>query len=161
MVYGHIHPLIVDYGDVVDIVVNNHDGAIHPFHLHGHHFQVLARPPSGTGTWPGPGNAQFNPTPPRRDTVTVQGQSYAVLRFRADNPGVYLFHCHVEWHVEMGLTATIIEAPDMLRNYTMPQDHIDACKALDIPYSGNAGGNAVNVFDTSNYNTVNEWPYDG
>lgn len=161
-VYGHIHPLIVEYGDIVDIVINNHDGAIHPFHLHGHQFQVLSRPASGTGPWTEESAAYgYNLQPPRRDTISVQGQSHAVLRFKADNPGVYLFHCHIEWHVEMGLTATVIEAPERLRNFTILEDHAAACEALGIPYAGNAGGNTVDVFDMSDYNTVNEYPYDG
>jgi iron transport multicopper oxidase len=36
-----------------------------------------------------------------RDVIAVNGNSYAVLRFKADNPGVFLFHCHIEWHVGM------------------------------------------------------------
>jgi iron transport multicopper oxidase len=165
VVYGHVHPLIVSFDQTVDIVVNNHDGAIHPFHLHGHHFQVLERPGSGAGTWsPPPSNdtsSRYNQNPPMRDTVSVFGQSYAVLRFKADNPGVYLFHCHIEWHVEMGLTATVIEAPEMLRSYRIPEDQLNSCKALGIPYQGNAGGDIVNLLETSNYNTLNEYPYDG
>ena len=160
-VYGHVHPLIVKYGEVVDIILNNYNDAIHPFHLHGHQFEVLKRPASGAGRWPGPGLDEYNQNPPRRDTVSVYGNSYVVIRFKADNPGVYLFHCHIEWHVEMGLSATVIEAPEVLRNYTIPQDHIDACKALNMPYAGNAGGNTVDVFDTSNYNEINEYPYEG
>ena len=140
------------YGQVVDIIVNNLDAAIHPFHLHGHQFQVLARPASGAGKYPGAG-VHLNPLPPSRDTASVNANSYAVFRFRADNPGVYLFHCHIEWHVEMGLTATIVEAPEKLRGLKIPQDHIDNCKALGIPYKGNAGGNVDNPLDTSNYNT--------
>lgn len=150
-VYGAVHPFIVSYGDIVDIVVNNHDGSIHPFHLHGHHFQVLSRPQTNGGDWPGPDHAGgYNPKPPRRDTVNVFPKSHAVLRFEANNPGVYLFHCHIEWHVEMGLTATIIEAPDMLRDITIPKDHIEACKKAGVPFEGNAGGNVEDPLDTSN-----------
>lgn len=144
-----MHPFIVEYGDIVDIVVNNHDGGIHPFHLHGHHFQVLARHATGRGDWPGETDS-YNPAPPQRDTVSVYPRSYAVFRFQAHNPGVYLFHCHVEWHVEMGLTATIIEAPDMLRDLKIPKDHIKACKKAGIPTKGNAGGNYEDPLDTSN-----------
>ena len=161
VVYGHIHPLIVSYGDIVDIVVNNHDIAIHPFHLHGHQFEVLKRPGSGAGTWPGVNATQVNPHPPSRDTVDVYGNSYVVIRFKADNPGVYLFHCHIEWHVPMGLTATVIEAPEKLRDYDIPADHIAACIALGIPHAGNAGGDVANVSNTANYNNVNQYPYEG
>ncbi|TDZ26154.1 Iron transport multicopper oxidase fetC [Colletotrichum orbiculare MAFF 240422] len=152
LVYGAIHPFVVNYGDIVDIVVNNRDDAIHPFHLHGHHFQVVKRPASGTGDWPGPNRQRYNQKPPRRDTIAVYANSYAVLRFEATNPGVYLFHCHIEWHVEMGLTATIIEAPDRLRNLTIPQDHKDACDKLGIKTSGNAAGNTLNPVDQTGFN---------
>lgn len=150
-VYGAVHPFIVSSGDIVDIVVNNHDQGIHPFHLHGHHFQVLDRPHTGTGEWPGPERAsgRYNPEPPMRDTLAVFPQSYSVLRFEANNPGVYLFHCHIEWHVEMGLTATIIESPDVLRNISIPEDHIDACRAAGVPFEGNAAGNIEDPLDTT------------
>jgi iron transport multicopper oxidase len=161
IVYGAVHPFVIPFGKVVDIIINNLDAAIHPFHLHGHQFQVLHRPFSGTGRYPGKSIAHLNPTPPSRDTVGVMANSYAILRFKADNPGVFLFHCHIEWHVEMGLTATIIEAPEMLRNIPIPQDHIDNCKALGIPYQGNAGGNTQNPLDTSNYNTAPPLTYTG
>lgn len=160
-VYGAVHPFIVNYGEIVDIVVNNKDDAAHPFHLHGHHFQVLTRPASGTGVWPGADRARLNQKPPRRDTVTVMGNSYAVLRFEATNPGVYLFHCHIEWHVEMGLTATIIEAPELLRNLTVPQDHRDACAKQNIPVEGNAAGNTKNVLDQTGFNNAPPVTYIG
>ncbi|KAK4164825.1 putative iron transport multicopper oxidase FET3 [Cladorrhinum sp. PSN259] len=160
VVYGQVNPFVVEYGEVVQIVVNNQDEATHPFHLHGHHFQVLDRPKSGTGDWP-ERDTNYASTPPKRDTVTIMGKSYAVLRFQATNPGVWLFHCHIEWHVEMGLTATIIEAPERLRNFTFPADHLAACNQMGIPTSGNAAGNTVNVLDSSAYATVNPTTYNG
>ncbi|KAG7134218.1 Multicopper oxidase PfmaD like protein [Verticillium longisporum] len=160
-VYGQVNPFIVSAGSIVDIVVNNHDVAIHPFHLHGHHFQILRRPSSGTGDWPGANRARLNNNPPYRDTVSVMGNSHAVLRYKADNPGVYLFHCHIEWHVEMGLTATIIEAPEVLRELSIPQDHLEICKSEGIPTSGNAGGNSEDPLDTSNFNSVPPLVYNG
>ncbi|AEO62279.1 multicopper oxidase like protein [Thermothielavioides terrestris NRRL 8126] len=160
VIYGQVNPFIVNFNQTVQIVVNNIDTATHPFHLHGHHFQLLARPSSGVGTWPGH-EGNYVSTPPMRDTVTVMPNSYAVLRFRADNPGVWLFHCHIEWHVEMGLTATIIEAPDRLRNLTFPDDHIDVCKKSNTPYQGNAAGNTKNVTDTSGFVTVPPTTYSG
>lgn len=42
--------------------------------------------------------------PPIKDTVDVPAGGYTVLRFLADNPGVWMFHCHIEWHVEMGMS---------------------------------------------------------
>ncbi|KAI1372947.1 putative ferroxidase [Hypoxylon crocopeplum] len=137
--YGPIGAFVVEYGEVLEIIINNNNDAIHPFHLHGHQFQVLARPESQAGNWST--DVSLNDVPPRRDTVAVNAKSFAVFRIKADNPGVFLFHCHVEWHVEMGLTATLLEAPDRLLDYTIPQDHLDACDAMGIPTTGNAAGN--------------------
>ncbi|KAL2159126.1 hypothetical protein VTH06DRAFT_2885 [Thermothelomyces fergusii] len=160
VIYGQVNPFIVDYDDTIQIVVNNIDAASHPFHLHGHHFQVLHRAPGWAGNWTGR-DENYTANPPMRDTITVLPNSYAVVRFRANNPGVWLFHCHIEWHVEMGLTATIIEAPDRLRNMTFPDDHIDACKKTGTPYEGNAAGNTQNVTDTTGFITVPPTTYNG
>jgi len=159
-IYGQVNPHIVYHGDIVQIVVNNLDAAAHPFHLHGHHFQVLYRGASQEGKWSGE-DTGYTAEPPTRDTVMVFGESHAVLRFKANNPGVYLFHCHIEWHVEMGLTATIIEDPDTLKGMSFPDDHIDICKAQNIPYQGNAAGNTQNYTDMSGFLTVPPTTYDG
>lgn len=50
-------------------------------------------PGSSTTTW----NLE---NPMRRDTFTVQEQSHVVFRFKADNPGLWIVHCHVAWHFE-------------------------------------------------------------
>jgi iron transport multicopper oxidase len=95
IIYGAVNPFVVSADDIVDIVINNRDVAIHPFHLHGHQFQVMDRPASGTGDYSGRTNG-FSEKPPMRDVVSVNAKSYAVFRFKADNPGVFLFHCHIE-----------------------------------------------------------------
>lgn len=81
----------------------------------------------------------------------VHPKSNIVLRFKADNPGVWLFHCHIEWHIVSGLVATLVEAPLELQaqNITIPQDHLEACKLSGIPTSGNAVGNTVDYLDLS------------
>lgn len=141
-------------GQNVQIILNNLDAAIHPFHLHGHAFQVVAKPASNAGTFGGD-TSSFPSTPIRRDTVSVMGNSYIVLRFVADNPGIQLFHCHIEWHVEMGLTATFIEAPDQLQaSLTVPDDHYSACAVQGIPTAGNAAGNTANLTDLTGANTA-------
>ncbi|KAI1500861.1 Cupredoxin [Biscogniauxia marginata] len=150
--YGSVGAFTVAYGEVLEIVINNNDTGVHPFHLHGHQFQVLERPFSNAGDWDGSDWAG-NPVPPRRDTVDVYAHSHVVLRIVANNPGVFLLHCHIEWHVEMGLAATLIEAPERLIDYPIPQDHIDVCEALGVPTSGNAAGNAV-WWDTDGFITV-------
>jgi iron transport multicopper oxidase len=86
----------------------------------------------------------------RRDTILVQPNGHAVLRFRSENPGVWLFHCHIEWHVTSGLTATLISSPLELQNsLSIPQSHFDLCASnhLPVPTKGNAAGNVADLLD--------------
>jgi iron transport multicopper oxidase len=151
-VYGQVNPFVVKYGEVVEIVINNHHNNLHPWHLHGHHFQVLQRTPVDGGYFTGL-YKNVSQTPIRRDTIMVQNHGHVVIRFRADNPGVWLLHCHVEWHVEAGLMATIIEAPETFPQsvYAPPKSHYNACAAYPAPSSGNAAGK--NGLDLSGANT--------
>ncbi|KAI0017707.1 Cupredoxin [Xylariomycetidae sp. FL0641] len=160
--YGQINAFTVAYGEVLEIVINNHDAAVHPFHLHGHQFQVIARPFSNAGDWvPGASSEPAeDTTPPRRDTISIYSKSHAVLRIVANNPGVFLLHCHVEWHVEMGLTATLIEAPERLIYYPIPPGMKALCAAQGIPTSGNAAGNPL-WSDTTGFVTVPPQHYSG
>lgn len=41
--------------------------------------------------------------PPPLPPSPLQANSYLVLHFVADNPGVWLMHCHIEWHMFVGL----------------------------------------------------------
>lgn len=84
-VYGHVNPYVVKHNDIVEIVINNLNSNLHPWHLHGHQFQVLERTLPNTGSFPGT-YSNFSSTPVRRDTVMLQPNAYAVIRFRADNP---------------------------------------------------------------------------
>lgn len=66
--------------------------------------------------------------------------------------GVWLFHCHIEWHVTSGLIATFVEDPLALQaSLKLPKNHLDACKAGDIPTVGNAAGN-TDLLDLSGEN---------
>lgn len=160
-VYGQVNPFVVNYGDVVEIVINNHHNNLHPWHLHGHEFQVLQRSAVNGGYFTGAYYPNVSQTPVRRDTIMVQNHGHAVLRFRANNPGVWLLHCHVEWHVEAGLVATIIEAPETFPGSedAPPQSHYDTCAAYPDPTNGNAAGKAG--LDLSGANTEIETDYHG
>lgn len=138
-VYGQVNPYVVNYGDIIEIVVNDYQNNLHPWHLHGHQFQVLQRTAPNGGYFEGY-FANISATPIKRDTLMVQNHGHFVIRFRATNPGAWLFHCHIEWHVNSGLLTTIIEAPDHIKDI-IPKDHINICKRYPEPYSGNAAGN--------------------
>lgn len=63
----------------------------------------------------------------RRDTILVRPNGNIVLRFKSDNPGIWLFHCHIEWHVASGLIATMVEDPISLQKQLdgkIPEDHL-------------------------------------
>jgi len=94
----------VPFGDEVRLVITNSDTGEHPFHLHGHAFQILA---TGTGQYDPETAVISGNNPVRRDTATVPALGYLVLQFTADNIGLWLFHCHIESHVMAGLVATI------------------------------------------------------
>lgn len=102
----------LQYGEVVDLVVNAIGDQPHPIHLHGHDFWVMGmgRPLDGNYA-----NQSLNMVDPvLRDTVQLQDHSWAVLRFKADNPGVWAFHCHLEWHLQAGMLLFFEEARDRI-----------------------------------------------
>lgn len=67
----------------------------HPIHLHGHTVRVLAR------------NGQ--PTQHRewQDTVLMAPQERVDIAFVADNPGDWMFHCHILEHQAGGMMGVI------------------------------------------------------
>lgn len=88
VIYGtDTNPFVLKKGDTVDIVLNNHDSGKHPFHLHGHNFQVLTRPAENSGNYNATNHPAFPAVPLRRDTLIVRPHSNFVVRFNADNPG--------------------------------------------------------------------------
>ena len=87
-------------------LIQNHTPLPHPIHLHGHDFVVLAE---GAGSGVGASLSLQNPL--RRDTHTVAAGGYMVIGFIADNPGVWLLHCHIPFHVAGGLGVQFVERP--------------------------------------------------
>lgn len=45
--------------------------------------------------------------PPIKDTVTVPVGGYTIIRFVTDNPGTWMFHCHLDFHSEIGMAILI------------------------------------------------------
>lgn len=140
-VYGpQSQAFILKHLDMVEVVLNNLDGNAHPFHLHGHVFQMVA---TGDGVYTGNKSSVtwLTDNPTQRDTIRVPGEGFSIIRFRADNPGVWIFHCHIDWHLESGLAALFITAPDVAQQrMTLPQAFKDICEAGGTPAVGNAAG---------------------
>lgn len=97
----HLFPRVPMYvvreGDVVVMTLSNYSGEVHPMHLHGHHALVLSRdgvPSTGSPWWV--------------DSLDVQdGETYEIA-FVADNPGIWMDHCHNLPHAREGLVAHLM-----------------------------------------------------
>ncbi len=93
--------------------------------------------------------------PMRRDTWMIAPLGYTVIRFIADNPGVWFMHCHMDWHLAAGLAVTFIEAPlTLLQTQSIPEAANELCESQGIPIAGNAAGNTQNLTDLDGANTV-------
>jgi hypothetical protein len=102
------------------LLINNTNPVTHPIHLHGHDFFVIAE---GSALWDRVVTWQ---NPPRRDTATLQSSGYLVLAFQADNPGVWLMHCHIGWHINEGLSLQFVERRDEINiDYSLLNDTCD------------------------------------
>lgn len=96
------------FNTTVDIILQNantltaNTSETHPWHLHGHDFWVLGY---GTGKFDADNDPKkYNLVNPiKKNTVAVHPYGWTALRFVADNPGVWFFHCHIEPHLYMGM----------------------------------------------------------
>ncbi|CAK8565883.1 unnamed protein product [Lathyrus sativus] len=79
----------------------------HPIHLHGFNFFVVGR---GQGNFDSRKDTKkFNLVDPvERNTVGVPAGGWTAIRFRADNPGVWFMHCHLEIHTTWGLKMAFV-----------------------------------------------------
>jgi len=90
-VYPRVPTLVVKEGDIVKTTFVNKSLGEHPMHLHGHHMTVLKK------------NGEKVKTPWQTDTLNVRpGESYEVA-FVADNPGMWMDHCHNLEHAATGM----------------------------------------------------------
>ena len=100
-VNGHLFPdipmFMVSTGDIVRMRIANTSGEVHPMHLHGHHAVVLSRngvAATGSPWWV--------------DSLDVgDGETYEIA-FIADNPGIWVDHCHNLEHAADGLLAHVV-----------------------------------------------------
>ncbi|XP_024019721.1 L-ascorbate oxidase [Morus notabilis] len=100
-------------GTTVDVILQNANALsenvseIHPWHLHGHDFWVLGY---GEGKFSTEDEKNLNlKNPPLRNTAVIFPYGWTALRFVADNPGVWAFHCHIEPHLHLGMGVIFAE----------------------------------------------------
>ena len=75
-------------GEPVRLEIVNETVFPHAMHLHGMHFREIR---------------DGRPVGPMRDTLLVAAQETREIGFVADNPGDWLFHCHMLSHAESGM----------------------------------------------------------
>ena len=92
----------VPLGETETWIIRNRGGMMmqsggHPFHVHGTQFQVIAR------------NGQLPPAEERgyKDTVFVGVGEEVHIRIRFNQPGLYMYHCHILEHEENGMMGQV------------------------------------------------------
>jgi FtsP/CotA-like multicopper oxidase with cupredoxin domain len=95
---GQAMPMfVVRRGDVVHVRISNSSGEVHPMHLHGHHAVVLSRDGkavTGSPWW--------------FDSLDVRDGETFEVAFLADNPGIWMDHCHNLKHASQGLVTHLM-----------------------------------------------------
>jgi FtsP/CotA-like multicopper oxidase with cupredoxin domain len=81
-------------GERVAVILRNQTDMAHPMHLHGHYFKVVAL-------------NDMKIDGALRDTVLVPAGQSVTIRFDADNPGNWAFHCHHLYHMNAGMMGAI------------------------------------------------------
>jgi len=91
-VYPNIPTPMVREGELVKVTFINRTAVDHPMHLHGHHMLVLSRngkPVTGSPWW--------------TDTLDLEPGEIYEVGFQANNPGLWMDHCHNLEHAAAGM----------------------------------------------------------
>ncbi|KAF7368336.1 Laccase I [Mycena venus] len=99
-------------------------GAPHPFHLHGHNFFVVRSA----------GNSSYNfVDPPIRDVVSTGPATtdLTTFRFVTNNAGPWFLHCHIDWHLDIGLAIVFAENIPAIEKENPPPAWDQLCPIYD------------------------------
>jgi FtsP/CotA-like multicopper oxidase with cupredoxin domain len=90
--YPHEREFVFRQGRRYRLVFHNRSDDSHPLHLHRHRFELVelnGKPTAGI----------------QKDTVIVPAYGRASVDLVADHPGLTLFHCHMQQHMDFGFMA--------------------------------------------------------
>ena len=90
--YPHDKEFVLKQGSRHRLVFRNRSEDAHPLHLHRHSFELVeinGKASSGV----------------MKDTVVVPGYGRSTVDLVADQPGLTLFHCHIQQHMDYGFKA--------------------------------------------------------
>ena len=91
-VYPHEREFVLQQGTRYRLIMRNRSDDAHPMHLHRHLWELVdvnGKKTSGI----------------IKDTVIVPYYGRATVDFTADQPGLALFHCHIQQHMDYGFKA--------------------------------------------------------
>jgi FtsP/CotA-like multicopper oxidase with cupredoxin domain len=92
--YPHEEEFVLKQGTRYRLTFHNRTDDAHPMHLHRHQFEIAeiyGKATSGI----------------IKDTVVVPTYGRAIVDFTADQPGLTLFHCHIQHHMDYGFKALL------------------------------------------------------
>ena len=90
--YPHENEFLLKQGARYRLVLRNRTDDAHPIHLHRHQLELVdfnGKPTSGV----------------IKDTVVVPFYGRTTVDFTANQPGLTLFHCHIQAHMDYGFKA--------------------------------------------------------
>jgi FtsP/CotA-like multicopper oxidase with cupredoxin domain len=90
--YPHEREFVFRHGGRYRLVFHNRSDDAHPLHMHRHLFELVelnGKPTAGV----------------KKDTVVVPAFGRAAVDVIADQPGLTLFHCHIQQHMDFGFRA--------------------------------------------------------
>jgi FtsP/CotA-like multicopper oxidase with cupredoxin domain len=90
--YPHEREFLLRQGHRYRLVFRNRSDDSHPLHIHRHLFELVelnGKPTAGI----------------KKDTVVVPAFGRATVDLVADQPGLTLFHCHIQQHMDFGFMA--------------------------------------------------------
>jgi FtsP/CotA-like multicopper oxidase with cupredoxin domain len=88
--------ILVHEGDLVRLRFINLTAEYHPIHVHGHVMSVIAR-----------NGVRLGGSPVHLDSILVGPHETWEVAFLADNPGLWMIHCHILVHAAYGLSAMV------------------------------------------------------
>lgn len=136
----HSKPIRIELNSVVEIVIQNRAALngvceAHPWHLHGSSFWVVgygpgeykddslasnsAKNPMITDTTVNYPTAYTNPRAPLNSFTAANANKpcgWTVIRFVANNPGIWPMHCHIDWHLSLGMGVIFDVASERVAN---------------------------------------------
>jgi FtsP/CotA-like multicopper oxidase with cupredoxin domain len=90
--YPHEREFLLRQGGRYRLVFHNRSDDSHPLHIHRHLFELVelnGKPTAGI----------------KKDTVIVPAFGRVTVDLVADQPGLTLFHCHIQQHMDFGFMA--------------------------------------------------------